>query len=74
MCLTCHRAHASAFPEMLRWNMETTFIASNGAYPNGTAGATPKGSAVYQAGYYDRPPTVFASFQRVLCNKCHVQD
>ena len=74
MCLTCHRAHASAFPEMLRWNMETTFIASNGAYPNGTAGANPKTSAVYTAGYYDRPATVFASFQRVLCNKCHVQD
>jgi predicted CXXCH cytochrome family protein len=76
MCLSCHRAHASGFPEMLRWNMETTFIVQNGAYPNGTAGATPKNTAAYTAAYYDRPATNagFASFQRVLCNKCHAQD
>jgi predicted CXXCH cytochrome family protein len=75
-CVSCHRAHASGFPEMLRWNMSTTFIVQNGAYPNGTVGATPKTSAVYQAAYYDRPPTNagFATFQRVLCNKCHAQD
>jgi predicted CXXCH cytochrome family protein len=77
MCLSCHRAHASGFPEMLRWNMETTFITQNGAYPNGTAGATPKTSAVHLAAYYDRPPATFggtAGYQRVLCNKCHGQD
>jgi predicted CXXCH cytochrome family protein len=75
MCLSCHRAHASGFPEMLRWNMETTFIVQNGAYPTSTLGGG-KTSAVYQAAYYDRPPTYagFATFQRVLCNKCHAQD
>ena len=25
-CLSCHRAHASGFPEMLRWQMEGEFI------------------------------------------------
>ncbi len=25
-CLSCHRAHASGFPEMLRWNMEGEFM------------------------------------------------
>jgi hypothetical protein len=27
-----------------------------------------------QAAYYDRAATTFASYQRVLCNKCHAQD
>ena len=27
-----------------------------------------------QAAYYDRPVTKFASYQRVLCNKCHAKD
>ena len=27
-----------------------------------------------QAAYYDRPVTAFASYQRVLCNKCHAKD
>jgi hypothetical protein len=74
ICLSCHRAHASGFPEMLRWNMSTTFIVQNGAYPSGTVGTAPKTSAAYQAAYYDRPPTVFANYQRVLCNKCHAKD
>src|SRR5271157_5623885 len=26
MCLTCHRAHASAWDHMARWNMTTQFI------------------------------------------------
>jgi hypothetical protein len=27
-----------------------------------------------QAAYYDRPVAKFASYQRVLCNKCHAKD
>ena len=27
-----------------------------------------------QAAYYDRPVTAFATYQRVLCNKCHAKD
>jgi hypothetical protein len=26
------------------------------------------------AAYYDRPVTKFATYQRVLCNKCHAKD
>ena len=76
ICLSCHRAHASGFPEMLRWNMNATFITQNGAYPNqtGGTGANPKSSAVHQAAYYDRAPATFGAWQRVLCNKCHAQD
>jgi predicted CXXCH cytochrome family protein len=70
-CLSCHRAHATAFPEMLRWNMENEFIVSNGAYQIESRGRT---NAEAVASYYDRPVTQFASYQRVLCNKCHAKD
>jgi hypothetical protein len=80
MCLSCHRAHASAFPEMLRWQMEGEFIVYNGVYPNVTDNspvqfARGRANAAEQAaGYYDRPVDKFASYQRVLCNKCHAKD
>ena len=73
MCLTCHRAHASGFPEMLRWNNEYEFIVTNGAYlsPSNTMGRT---EDEWKAAYYDRPATKFATYQRGLCNKCHAKD
>ena len=69
-CYSCHRAHASGWPHALRWNNDTTFIVNNGAFPaeNG------RQSIETQGAYYDRPATVFASFQRSLCNKCHAKD
>jgi predicted CXXCH cytochrome family protein len=80
MCLSCHRAHASGFPEMLRWQMEGEFITYNGAWPGtDTTPTVPQFSrgrlgAETQAAYYDRLPTTFATYQRVLCNKCHAKD
>ena len=85
-CLSCHRAHASGFTSMLRWDMNLEFIteAVSGvaAYPgtdNGfTSGSTNQGrtSTEWQAAYYGRPATYFnaGGYQRVLCNKCHAQD
>jgi len=78
-CLSCHRAHATAFPEMLRWQMEGEFIVYNSTFPgidNGAPAQFARGrnATENQAGYYDRPVTQFATFQRVLCNKCHAQD
>ncbi|MHB1024580.1 MAG: cytochrome C [Desulfobacteria bacterium] len=70
-CLSCHRAHASGFPEMLRWNMENEFIVKNNVYQVTERGRT---TAEAAASYYDRPVTTFASYQRVLCNKCHAKD
>jgi predicted CXXCH cytochrome family protein len=78
-CLSCHRAHATGFPEMLRFNMEGEFMVYNSLWP-GTDNGTPaqfargKTAAETQAAYYDRPVTQFASYQRVLCNKCHAKD
>lgn len=80
MCLTCHRAHATGFPEMLRWSMEGEFIIYNSQYPGtDTTPTVPQFArgrlgAETQAAYYDRPVTQFATYQRALCNKCHAQD
>ena len=71
-CMSCHRAHATGFPEMLRWNMENEFMVKNGVYQVSERGRTTAGEQA--AGYYDRPVTKFASYQRVFCNKCHAQD
>lgn len=79
-CVSCHRAHATGFPEMLRWQMEGEFIVYNSLYPGtDTTPTVPqfargRTGAETQAAYYDRPVTQFASFQRVLCNKCHAKD
>lgn len=83
-CLSCHRAHASGFPEALRWQMEGEFItvadsSGNPIWP-GTDNGAPlqfargRTSAEMRSAYYDREPTVFGAYQRVLCNKCHAQD
>jgi len=69
-CLSCHRAHASAFPDMLRWNMEGELITTAGVYGTGRG----RTEAEWVASYYDRQPTMWASYQRVLCNKCHGKD
>jgi hypothetical protein len=84
-CLSCHRAHASGWRDALRWNPEGEFItyvtsAGVATWPGtDTTGSNPSYadgmlSTQVQAAYYDRPVTVFGSFQRALCNKCHAQD
>ncbi len=79
MCLTCHRAHASAWDHMARWNMSTEFIIHKGVYPGTDNGSSPeyaqgRTAAETQKAYYDRPLTLFAGHQRGLCNKCHIRD
>jgi len=71
MCLSCHRAHASGSPAMLRWYMGSEFVTEEGDYVMESRGRTVSEAA---AVYYDRPATQFATYQRVLCNKCHAQD
>jgi len=76
-CLSCHRAHASGWKHALRWNMESEWMVYNGLYPD--KATTPyyalgRSSAEIEDAYYDRPASQFASYQRVLCNKCHAKD
>ncbi len=79
-CLSCHRAHASGWPEALRWNPEGEFMIYNSLFPGTDTTPTVlqfargRVAAETQAAYYDRPVTKFASYQRVLCNKCHAKD
>ncbi|OGW40863.1 MAG: hypothetical protein A2010_02330 [Nitrospirae bacterium GWD2_57_9] len=78
MCLSCHRAHASGWPDMLRFEYQSEFMVYNGLYPgidNAAAGyAMGRTEAETKAAYYDRPVSDFSIYQRVLCNKCHAKD
>jgi hypothetical protein len=83
-CLSCHRAHASGWEFGIRWYNEYEFMTKAGSYvasDNGTtsgsrAGVQHRGrtAADATAAYYDRPASKFATYQRVLCNKCHAKD
>lgn len=66
MCLTCHRAHASAFKQIARWDLNTEFLVDS----NEEAPADVRDIMYYE----DDIATRFGEFQRSLCNKCHVQD
>ena len=67
MCVTCHRAHASAFPDAARWDMAETFIAdSHPVLTDGNATADDVANMYYNY--------TFVLNQRSLCNKCHVKD
>jgi Doubled CXXCH motif (Paired_CXXCH_1) len=67
MCLTCHRSHASAFPDAGRWDFAETFIAES--HPQITDGNATQDDIDNM--YYNY---TFATNQRSLCNKCHVKD
>ncbi|QWV96849.1 cytochrome C [Geomonas nitrogeniifigens] len=79
MCLSCHRAHASGWDASTRWNMQSTYLVYEGTYP-GTDNGAPveyslgRLSSEIQQTFYDRRATDFATFQRSLCNKCHLRD
>lgn len=82
MCLSCHRAHSTAWDSATRWNTKSEFLTVAGVWPGsdqtGEAGfgqyATGKTSAETQQAMYGRPATIYATYQRQLCNKCHAKD
>ncbi len=82
LCLSCHRAHASGFESMTRYNLANEFMTiadASGAPiydPNTTEnkinyGLTP---AQQQNAYNGRPASVFGPYARDYCNKCHAKD
>lgn len=79
MCLSCHRAHASAWDYMARWNLRSEMIMYDGKYP-GTDTDAPaavsqgRTAAETRKGMYDRLPDTFGTYQRGLCSKCHAKD
>jgi hypothetical protein len=75
MCLSCHRAHASGWDGIMRWNSKSDFIAYNGLYAPVANPEYAQGRTETEAtqAYYGRPATpTFALNQDSLCNKCHV--
>jgi len=75
-CLTCHRAHASGWNHMLRWNNDSPFLTYKDIYPGIDNGAPAeyhmgRTEAETRRAYYDRPADVFGSNQKRLCQKCH---
>ena len=67
MCVTCHRAHATAFPDIARWDMGETFLEESHPQPTDTGWSQDDEDNMY----YEY---VFVTNQRSLCNKCHVKD
>lgn len=67
MCLSCHRSHASAFPDIGRWDFTEEFIIDS--HPQLTDGNATQNDIDNM--YYDY---TFVTNQRSLCNKCHVKD
>jgi hypothetical protein len=70
-CISCHRAHASAFPNSGRWDFETEFLVDS--HPQASDGGSSQ--ADEDNSYYGRDiVALYGDGQRSLCNKCHVQD
>ncbi len=68
MCLTCHRAHASAFPDIARWDMGETLVLEGHPSADST---DPDEAADGLIKYYSYS---LDTNQRSLCNKCHQKD
>jgi hypothetical protein len=82
MCLTCHRAHATGWDSSTRWNMSSQYLTVAGAYPGvdapgegaNTDYAMGRTQAEIQATFYGRLASIYTTYQKSLCNKCHVKD
>jgi predicted CXXCH cytochrome family protein len=82
MCLSCHRAHASAFESMTRYMLSNEFMTiadstNAAAYdPSATENKINQGYSVNQqtSAYYGRPASKFGPYARDYCNKCHAKD
>jgi len=68
MCLTCHRAHASAFRGIGRWDFDAKNITKSHPAP-GDGGVT--GNDVLYSYYGKNPASYLGSSQKTFCEKCH---
>jgi len=80
-CLSCHRAHASAFQSMTRYYLGREFMTIADSSNVGIYDTTLNvwGNIGYNItqitnAYNGRPATVFGPFSRNYCNKCHAKD
>jgi len=72
-CISCHRAHASAFPDAGRWFFDTEDLTTDSHPQVGDGGATvdDETNSYYGRSISERFP---GPEQRSLCNKCHKKD
>jgi hypothetical protein len=71
MCLSCHRAHASAFRAIGRWDFDAQYLSKS--HP--AEGDTDVSHADVIHSYYGLDvASRFGTSQRSLCNKCHKKD
>lgn len=68
MCLTCHRAHASAFKSSGRWDFDAVLLAESHPAP-GDGGLA--GNDVLHSYYGRNIPIEFGPDQGPFCQKCH---
>jgi predicted CXXCH cytochrome family protein len=80
MCLSCHRAHATAFESMLRWNyagnefMTAADSAGVALYDTVNGKGTGYDTTLQTNAYYGRTAASFGPNARSFCNKCHAKD
>ena len=72
-CLSCHRAHASGFNAMLRYD-PATFMTVADTAGNTVYSTAADANSMLTAAYYGRPASSFIAYQRAACNKCHEKD
>ncbi|MDH3328088.1 MAG: hypothetical protein OEM01_02535 [Desulfobulbaceae bacterium] len=68
MCLTCHRAHASAFKSSGRWDFDAVLLAES--HPRSGDGGQ-SGNDVNHSYYGRNIPVEFGPEQGPFCEKCH---
>jgi hypothetical protein len=81
-CVSCHRAHATAFESMTRYYTGNEFMTvadSTAAAIYDSTTTENKINTTYSVAqqtnaYNGRPATVFGPFARDYCNKCHAKD
>ncbi|MFO7604981.1 MAG: cytochrome c3 family protein [Desulfurivibrionaceae bacterium] len=68
MCLTCHRAHGSAFRSAGRWDFDAVLLAES--HPGPGDGGVSGNDVLYS--YYNRDISIeFGPGQGQFCEKCH---
>ncbi len=74
MCLSCHRAHASAFDYAGRWDFGVVYIDEShpqaGDIDVGDIFGDPQETAYYGRNIVNE----YGAYQRSFCNKCHKKD
>jgi hypothetical protein len=73
-CLSCHRAHNSAFKYGTRWDQTQELLVDSHPQAGDTVSRSDAATLELNSYYGRTIETAFNEFQRSLCNKCHHKD